>query len=115
MIKLALLQLRVSNSKQENLNRAAELVKEATSKGANIVVLPECFNSPYGTQYFKDYAEPISGQTATSLARMAKENSVYIIGGSFPERDADRLYNTCTIWDRNGERIGVHRKVNSLN
>lgn len=29
--------------------------------GADIVVLPECWNSPYGVQYFNDYAEDFGG------------------------------------------------------
>lgn len=46
--KIALVQLAVSASKADNLLRAAKLVKEAADKGAKVVTLPECFNSPYG-------------------------------------------------------------------
>ncbi|KAJ3336730.1 Omega-amidase NIT2-A [Kappamyces sp. JEL0680] len=112
---LACIQLAVSSSKQANISRATELVKEAAQKGAKVVVLPECFNSPYGTSYFPEYAEPIPGETSEALSRMAKDNSVYLIGGSFPELVQDQskstFFNTCTIWDTNGRLIGKHRKV----
>lgn len=41
----------------------------------------------------------------------AKENEVYLIGGSIPEKDGDKLYNTCPIFDPNGNLIAKHRKV----
>lgn len=111
MVKLALVQLLVSSNKQQNLKRAATLIREAANKGANIVVLPECFNSPYGIQYFEEYAEELHGETARALSAMAKESNVYLIGGSFPEVQFGKYYNTCTIWNRVGELIGTHRKV----
>ena len=47
--KLALIQLAVGTSKVDNLLRAGRFIQEAASKGAHLVTLPECFNSPYGT------------------------------------------------------------------
>lgn len=47
--KLALIQLTVGASKADNLIRAAQFIKEAAVAGAQLVTLPECFNSPYGT------------------------------------------------------------------
>jgi omega-amidase len=40
--RLALIQLATSADKQSNLRRARQLVKEACSNGANVVVLPVC-------------------------------------------------------------------------
>lgn len=113
--KLALIQLLVSANKSQNLKRAAELVSKASKNGANVVVLPECFNSLYGTQYFVEYAEQIRGNTSRALSEIAKENDIYLVGGSFPESEEKNgktyYYNTCTIWNRTGELIGVHRKL----
>ena len=39
--------------------RFALKVIEAAKSGASLVVLPECFNSPYGCQYFPKYAEKV--------------------------------------------------------
>lgn len=109
--KLSLIQLLTSASKLNNLHRARDLVRQAVQQGAQVIVLPECFNSPYGTQHFKKYAEDMNGETCTMLSKLAKETSSYIIGGSFPERLQGKIYNTCTFWDRNGKIIGVHRKL----
>ncbi|MCL4128345.1 UNVERIFIED_CONTAM: hypothetical protein GTU68_030824 [Idotea baltica] len=110
-IQLALIQLAVGATKKDNLLRAAAKVKEAASKGAKLITLPECFNSPYGTDYFKDYAEVIPGESSNSLSNMAKENEVFLIGGSIPERDGNKLFNTCTVWDPKGNLVAKHRKV----
>ncbi|PVH93179.1 carbon-nitrogen hydrolase [Periconia macrospinosa] len=96
-VKLALVQLACTADKAANLRHARTKVLEATKQGAKIVVLPECFNSPYGTKYFPQYAEQLQGVTRGSpptqeqsptfhaLSSLAKESGAYIIGGSIPE------------------------------
>ena len=95
--RLALIQLSVGANKSENLVRASNKIAEAVEKGANIVSLPgkitnedvgvtlhhlfcfppECFNSPYGTQYFKDYAEGVpDGASCDALREAAIKNKV---------------------------------------
>ncbi|KAB1283830.1 Omega-amidase NIT2 [Camelus dromedarius] len=81
--RLALIQLHVSPIKSDNLTRACGLIREAAKQGAKIVSLPECFNSPYGTKYFPEYAEKIPGDSTQKLSEVAKECSVFVIGGNF--------------------------------
>ena len=57
--------------------------------------MQECFNSPYGCEYFKEYAESVpqktgdpgleAGESCKSLSEAARSNKVFIVGG---------LYNT---------------------
>ena len=42
---------------------------------------------------------------------MANENNVYILAGSIPEKEGEKLYNTSYLFDRNGEIIAKHRKM----
>ena len=79
--RLGLIQLLAGSNKATNLQRATEFVREAASNGAQVIVLPECFNSPYGTKYFPDYCEPIPGESTNCLAQVAKETKTYLIGG----------------------------------
>ncbi|CAK6441594.1 unnamed protein product [Pipistrellus nathusii] len=109
--RLALIQLQVSSVKSDNLNRACSLVRKAASQGAKIVSLPECFNSPYGTSYFPEYAEKIPGESTNKLSLLAKECSIYLIGGSIPEEDSGKLYNTCAVFGPNGALLVKHRKL----
>jgi len=110
--KLALIQLSVGSNKAENLARAVSKISEAVREGADVVSLPECFNSPYGTQYFKDYAEKIpAGPSCEALRAAAAENKVYLIGGSIPECSDGKYFNTCTVWCPQGNLLATHRKI----
>jgi omega-amidase len=110
--KFAAIQLAVTADKDNNLKNAADKIKEAASNGAKVISLPECFNCPYGNQYFPTYAESIGeGPTAKMLAQAAIDNKVYLVGGSFPEREGDKLYNTSLTFSPEGKVLTKHRKV----
>uniref|UniRef100_A0A665V013 omega-amidase n=1 Tax=Echeneis naucrates TaxID=173247 RepID=A0A665V013_ECHNA len=109
--RLAVIQLQVTGVKADNLSRARRLVKEAAGQGSRLVLLPECFNSPYGTSFFSTYAERIPGESTQVLSEAARENQVYLVGGSIPEEDDGKLYNSCTVFGPNGELILKHRKI----
>ncbi len=110
-MKTALLQLPVSFDQDENLSRAGEAVAWAAEKGADIAVLPEMFTCPYSNKYFADYAEEGFGPTRTALAGFAAKHGIYVVGGSMPEREAGRIYNTSFVYDRSGRQIARHRKM----
>jgi omega-amidase len=120
-LKLALVQLASGADKAHNLTNARSKVLEAAKQGAKLVVLPECFNSPYGTKYFDKYAEtllpspPTESQSPTfhALSQLAKEAGVYLVGGSIPEREdkTKKLFNTSLTFSPSGELLATHRKV----
>ena len=120
-VKLALIQLATTADKAHNLSHARTKVLEAAKAGARIVVLPECFNSPYGTKYFQQYAEtllpspPSASQSPTyhALSQLARDSNAYIVGGSIPELEASskKLYNTSLTFAPSGELLATHRKV----
>ncbi|CAG9566333.1 unnamed protein product [Danaus chrysippus] len=110
--KIALVQLSVGPDKAKNVAAAVSEIHKAKEKGAHVVALPECFNSPYGTKYFNEYAEEVpSGATSRALSRAAAEAGVCVVGGTVPERCGDKLYNTCTVWDDSGKLLAQYRKM----
>ncbi|BFZ65143.1 Omega-amidase nit3 [Saitoella coloradoensis] len=112
-VRLALIQLSTTPDKPTNLARARKHVLEAASNGARIVVLPECFNSPYGTQHFQKYAEPHeeAAESYKALSEMAKDGGVYLVGGSIPEKEGDKLFNTSYSFSPSGTLLAKHRKL----
>lgn len=123
-VKLACIQLASGTDKAANLSHARDKVLEAATTGAKIIVLPECFNSPYGCDYFPSYAEqltpyPPSAEQSPSyhaLSAMANETGTYLIGGSIPEvvgedEKSKTYYNTSLVFGPKGELLATHRKV----
>ncbi|XP_015367249.1 PREDICTED: omega-amidase NIT2-like isoform X2 [Diuraphis noxia] len=110
--RVAILQLTVTADKSTNVANAIKRVQQAKLNGCTLAILPECFNSPYNTALFREYSEVIpGGDTCKALSQAAKSNEIYIVGGSIPEICDDKVYNTCTVWDPNGNLIAKHRKV----
>ena len=110
-LKVALIQLASTKDKRQNLVNTTLKIKQAALKGADLVVLPECFQSPYSIDSFKEYAETSNGETQQMLSSTAKEFSIYLIGGSIPEIEKDKIYNTCFVYDPRGNLIATHRKL----
>ena len=110
-LKIGLIQMKVHNDKKENLLRAANLIKKISSEKPDIVILPEMFSCPYITSNFPIYAEEEGDYSYNFLSNIAKENNIYLVAGSIPEIDNNKIYNTSYVFNRYGEKIGKHRKV----
>ncbi|QCE16366.1 omega-amidase [Vigna unguiculata] len=114
--KIGLCQLSVTPDKDRNIAHARTAIQDAASKGAQLVLLPEIWNSPYSNDSFPVYAEDIdAGADASPSTAMLSELSrllkITIVGGSIPERSGDRLYNTCCVFDTDGKLLAKHRKI----
>ena len=110
-IRLGLCQTRVTRDKGENLRLAEAALRRAADQGANLALLPEMFNCPYENPCFPLYGEPAGGETWQFLAAMARELGLYLAGGSVPELEGDKVYNTCYLFSPQGEELARHRKV----
>jgi hypothetical protein len=119
--KLALLQTLAGSDKAANLVAARAAIAEAAAAGAQIIALPECFNSPYATAQFPVYAEPIPATAAAlsaaehpsthMLSAAAAAHGVYLVGGSIPEVAEGKVYNTCVAFGPDGALLARHRKM----
>ncbi|KAF7540746.1 hypothetical protein G7054_g1172 [Neopestalotiopsis clavispora] len=120
-IKIACVQFASTKNKENNIQEAERLVKLAAHNGAHLIVLPECFNSPYSTACFPKYAEvlhpsPPSKETSPTfhaLSRMAMDSQAFIVSGSIPELETEsrNLYNTSLVFAPTGQLVGFHRKA----
>lgn len=106
-MKIAVCQLDITRDKKYNLEHAEELIR---STDAEIVVLPEMFNCPYNANTFSKYAEEENGETTKWLKHLSKELGITLIGGSIPELEDDKIFNTSYTFHQ-GELVGKHRKA----
>jgi predicted amidohydrolase len=104
--------MKVVDGKKKNLDTAGRMIAGAASQGAGLVVLPEMFNCPYVARLFPEYAESYpEGETFSMLSAAARAHNIYLVGGSVPEREGDRVYNSSFVFGPAGQLLGRHRKV----
>lgn len=114
-VKVGLVQNRCGADLSENVAAAERGIREAASKGAQIICLQELFTSVYFCQvedhkYF-ELAEPIPGPTSDKMQGLAKELGVVIIASLFERRAAGVYHNTAVIIDADGTFLGKYRKM----
>jgi N-carbamoylputrescine amidase len=95
---------------QQNLRHAADLVENAASLGAQLVLLPELMPGGYLlTEAIWDCAERFNGPTVGWLTALARRLGIYL-GTSFLEADGEDYYNTFALADPHGSIAGKVRK-----
>ena len=114
-MKVALIQPRLSASREENLQQLAASVREAASFGVNLVVLPELHNSPYFCQTEDvgqfDLAEPVPGPSTEFFGALARECGVVLVTSLFERRAAGLYHNTAVVFENDGSIAGIYRKM----
>jgi N-carbamoylputrescine amidase len=112
---LGLVQMRCTTNKEENLTRAEEKIREAATRGAQVISLHELFAGEYfcrteDAELF-NLAEPVPGPTTERLAAVAKEKKVALVVSVFERRAAGVYHNTCAVLDADGAYLGKYRKM----
>ena len=96
--------------KEGNIARAAPLIKEAASKGAKLILLPELFAGYAYTSSFWETAERIpEGQSCRFLCELAATLQVHV-GACILEADGEHFFNTFILAGPSGEVLGTVRK-----
>lgn len=113
-IPVTLCQMAVTRDKAANIKKAVGMIADAAKRGSKLAVLPECFNCPYGTKYFDEYSEALApgNETYDAMSQCAKDNAIWVVAGSVPEKSADgKLFNASMTFGPDGTLKHVHRKV----
>jgi N-carbamoylputrescine amidase len=112
---LGLIQMRSAKNAEENLSRATEKIREATSRGAQIICLHELFLGEYFCRAEDaanfDLAQPVPGPATEALVNVAKENQVAIVASIFERRAPGVYHNACAVLDADGSYLGKYRKM----
>lgn len=103
------------DDKRANIERAVGNIRQAAKQGAQVICLPEMFNSPYfckiESQERFNIAEPIPGPTTDRMQALAKELGVVIVVPIFERRAAGVYHNSAAVIDADGSMLGVYRKM----
>jgi N-carbamoylputrescine amidase len=114
---IGLIQMSCGDDVEANYGKAVDRVREAASRGANIVCLQELFKSRYFCQlvdsrYF-DLAEPVDedAPAVRHLGDLAAELGIVLIAGLFEKRAVGLYHNTAVVIDADGRCLGKYRKM----
>ncbi len=111
-------QLSCSWDSAANLARAEQLVRAAAAKGAQIILIPELFETPYfcieQDSRHLALAQPLEHNQAVRHFRAVTRELGIVVPVSFFERDGLACFNSVAIIDA-GEVLGVYRKAHIPN
>ena len=91
-------------------------IKTLANQNVNVILLPECFNCPYGIEFFADYSEEFNKDNPESITftffnKISNQyTNIYFFFGSIPERENNKIYNTMAIFYQ-GCLINKYRKI----
>lgn len=114
-VTLGSIQMSMSWNKQDTLDKAEKLVRKAASQGAQIILLPELFETPYFCQEknydFYNLATTLEENEAIKRFKpIAKELDI-VLPISFYEHDGNAFFNTVALINNDGEVQGIYRKT----
>jgi len=99
---------------EANIGKAEALVRKAADAGANVVLLPELFATPYfckdkSEEYFALAAPATDNPLLERMAALARATHT-VLPVSFFEKDGDLHYNSIAMFDADGACLGLYRK-----
>lgn len=113
-MQVALIQHAVEINKDQTQRKTLELIQEASSKGAHLVILQELHQGEYfciseNPDYF-DLAENFEEDVAF-WASVAKEYGVVLVTSLFEKRAPGLYHNTAVVFENDGSIAGKYRKM----
>lgn len=113
-ITVAATQMACSWDSAANIATAEKLVREATGRGANIVLIQELFETPYFCVDQKlelfALAKPIDENPAVARFRELAAELGVVLPVSVFERANNAYYNSLAMVDADGSILGIYRK-----
>ncbi len=113
-LTLGVLQTAYGLDMAANIARTADMVREAASRGAQVILPSELFQGPYfcviqDEQWFATAYPWREHPCVLAMAALAAELGV-VIPVSIFERDGQHYYNSLVMLDADGQPLGVYRK-----
>ena len=98
-----------------NFNAVKEAIAEAVKTPADVLVLPETWNTGF---FPKENLALLSDQNGErvkkEIGELAKKYGVNIVAGSVANLVDGKVYNTACIFDRTGACIGEYNKIHAF-
>lgn len=114
-VGFAALQFAMGWDRDANLARAEALAEQAAGMGAQVILLPELFQTPYfcADQQARHMAlaQPLAGDPGVAHFRGVARRLGVVMPVSFFERAGNALFNSVAMIDADGAVLGLYRKM----
>ncbi len=115
MVQVAAVQMSMNDDKKQNINKAISLTKQAAKNGANIILLPELFESLYfckdiDKKYFLWAKNRINHPLLKRFSILAARLHIVILVSYF-EKSGNDYFNSLVVIDANGQELENYRKT----
>lgn len=115
MVKVSAVQMSMSQDREANVDKAESLLRSAHKDGAQIVLLPELFESLYfckdiDEKYFSYANERENNKLIKRFSALAKELHVVILVSYF-EKSKEEYFNSLVVVDADGKVMDNYRKT----
>ncbi len=111
---IGIVQCPLDGTREANVARIEARVREAAKRGAQIVLTPELFESPYFPQTQDerafDLAAPLDAHPTVARMQALASDLGIVLPVSFFERAGQAYYNSLVTIDADGTQLGVYRK-----
>ena len=108
---ISLLQMAVSQgAPAANLAKIEPRVKEAASRGSQLLCLPEMFTTGFNWAKNRELL-PRWRESVDAVAAMARENRIWIAGSILTGDDGGKMRNSLIVWDDTGREFCVYHKT----
>ncbi|MFA5097405.1 MAG: carbon-nitrogen family hydrolase [Candidatus Margulisiibacteriota bacterium] len=109
---ISLLQMDIKTADpSHNLDRAAKLFEKAAQRRSEFICLPEMWSTGFAYDDLPAISKTWHKETIGFLTGWAKRSGAWVFGGSIPENDGGKVYNTSFVFDPSGKQIGAYRKI----
>ncbi len=114
-IKVSAIQMSMAKDRMANIQKAKDMVISAAKQGADVVLLPELFETQYFCQEknydYYNLATTIEDNLAIKvMSEVAREYNI-VIPLSIYELNGYVTYNTVVMIDADGSNLGIYRKT----
>lgn len=116
-MRIACIQTNPQEDLGANLAEVASFIAQAARGGAQVVVLPEMFTYMGNDARRLETASRIGQGVFATLAELAREHRISLIGGSHAEKadGSDKVYNTAVAFGPDGRLRATYRKIHLFN
>jgi N-carbamoylputrescine amidase len=113
-MQIALIQQQYHGSKESTIENTIKKIEEASTNGAELVVLQELHQTEYFCQCedtkFFSYANSFE-EDITFWSKIAKKNQIVLVTSLFENRTAGLYHNTAIVFEKDGSVAGKYRKM----